>query len=155
MSGSWPIQPCQSLRQIPLALTRTTTPSTGGAGSATAHTCSGPANCSKRTAFTVARLPAGKRESKCRPEPRLRHTPRRHLPAEFCHEAGRTQPVRVGPDGGDPVGAGLRRLRDRGKAGGSSLTFDPHAAQSFFFFFHSPRPWVRVWIRHRYMSAVR
>ena len=35
MSGSWPIQPCQSLRQSPLASTRTTAPC--GAGSGSAH----------------------------------------------------------------------------------------------------------------------
>ena len=35
MSGSWPIQPCQSERHRPLASTRTTAPWDGGSGSAT------------------------------------------------------------------------------------------------------------------------
>ena len=46
MSGSWPIQPCQSERHSPLASTRTTAPCGGGAGSATASTRSGSWNAS-------------------------------------------------------------------------------------------------------------
>ena len=38
MSGSWPIQPCQSLRHRPVASTRTTAPYAPGAGSGTVST---------------------------------------------------------------------------------------------------------------------
>ena len=41
MSGSWPIQPCQSLRQTPVASTRTTAPCGAGAGSGTVSTLGG------------------------------------------------------------------------------------------------------------------
>ena len=41
IAGSWPIQPCQSLRQTPVARTATTTPSAGGSGSGTVSTRSG------------------------------------------------------------------------------------------------------------------
>ena len=37
MSGSWPIQPCQSLRHSPLASTRTTAPPAGGAARGADH----------------------------------------------------------------------------------------------------------------------
>ena len=46
-SGSWPIQACQSERQMPVAATSTTTPSGGGAGSGTSSTASGPPNSLK------------------------------------------------------------------------------------------------------------
>jgi len=42
MSGSRPCHPCQSLRQMPLAFTRTTTPSCGGVGSGTRRSSSVP-----------------------------------------------------------------------------------------------------------------
>nr|BFE69111.1 hypothetical protein GCM10020092_024120 [Actinoplanes digitatis] len=38
MSGSWPRQPCQSLRHNPVARTATTTPPSGGSGSGTSRT---------------------------------------------------------------------------------------------------------------------
>ncbi len=41
MSGSCPIQPCQSLRQRPVASTRTTTPCSAGSGSGTSRTSAG------------------------------------------------------------------------------------------------------------------
>src|SRR3954451_20666552 len=59
-SGSCPDQACQSLRQMPLAPTRTTTPSRAGDGSSTERTVSGPPNSSNTSARTAA-------------EPALRH----------------------------------------------------------------------------------
>lgn len=50
MSGSWPCQPCQSLRQTPVASTRTTTPSGEGAGSGSSRTSGRSPNRSKTTA---------------------------------------------------------------------------------------------------------
>ena len=46
MSGSWPIQPCQSERHSPVASTRTTAPWGGGSGSATASTRGASPNAS-------------------------------------------------------------------------------------------------------------
>ena len=43
IDGSWPIQPCQSLRQTPVARTATTTPSSAQTGSATVSIVSGSA----------------------------------------------------------------------------------------------------------------
>ena len=56
-SGSCPCQACQSLRQIPLAPTRTTTPSGAGSGDGTSRTDSGPAKDSKSSARTTVSLP--------------------------------------------------------------------------------------------------
>ena len=46
MSGSWPIQPCQSERHRPVASTRTTAPCEGGVGSATVATTGSCPNAS-------------------------------------------------------------------------------------------------------------
>ena len=54
MSGSWPCQPCQSLRQTPVAPTRTTTPAGDGTGAGTSCTVSGPPKRSKTSARTYA-----------------------------------------------------------------------------------------------------
>ena len=43
MSGSCPCHPCQSLRQMPLAPTRMTTPPRGTAGAGSSRTVIGPA----------------------------------------------------------------------------------------------------------------
>ncbi len=53
MSGSWPCQPCQSLRHNPVAPTRTTTPSAAGTGSSTRQTSGRTPNRSN----TTARMP--------------------------------------------------------------------------------------------------
>ena len=46
ISGSWPIQPCQSLRQMPVASTLMTAPWGAGAGSATVVSFGVSANAS-------------------------------------------------------------------------------------------------------------
>ena len=51
IAGSWPIQPCQSLRQTPVARTATTTPSSGGSGSGTASMTGGSPKARIKTAL--------------------------------------------------------------------------------------------------------
>src|SRR6476646_6370899 len=53
MSGSWPSQPCQSLRHTPVASTRITAPSGAHCGRATSRTCGGVPNASITTARMV------------------------------------------------------------------------------------------------------
>ena len=55
IAGSWPIQPCQSLRQTPVARTATTTPSAGGEASGTVSTAGGSPNA-RITAALIAPL---------------------------------------------------------------------------------------------------
>src|SRR5918998_291971 len=76
-SGSWPCQACQSLRQTPLAPTRTTTPPGAGSGAETSRTVSGPPKASNTSARTPAASPG--------PLPGLRRG----------HHLGRTVPRRT------------------------------------------------------------